>query len=120
MNSNVLQENHPWIQSYDSGVPAHLEFETLLISDFLKKSAKDFPKNMALQFQGYKMTYKELDGLVNIFASTLKNFGISRGDRVAILLPNTIPCVIAYYAVLRIGAIAVMNCPLYSDRELLH
>lgn len=120
MSSKVSRVKHPWIHSYDPGVPAHLEFDTLLVSDFLKKSAQSFPKNMALQFQGYEMTYKELDTLVNIFASTLKNFGVGKGDSVAILLPNTIPCVIAYYAILRIGAIAVMNCPLYSDRELLH
>jgi long-chain acyl-CoA synthetase len=39
---------------------------------------------------------------------------------VAILLPNVIPCVVAYYAIMRIGAITVMNNPLYSDRELEH
>jgi long-chain acyl-CoA synthetase len=120
MISKVSRVKHPWLHSYDSGVPAHLEFEALLVPDFLANSAQSFPKNMALQFQGYKMTYRELDTLVNIFASKLKTFGICKGDSVAILLPNTIPCVVAYYAILRIGAIAVMNCPLYSDRELLH
>jgi long-chain acyl-CoA synthetase len=120
MDSNVLPTEKPWLQSYDSGVPAHLEYDNVLVSDFLVKSALSFPKNMALQFQGYEMTYEELDNLVNIFATTLKDFGIGKGDSVAILLPNTIPCVIAYYATLRIGAIVVMNCPLYSDRELLH
>ncbi len=120
MSTKGSQAQQPWLQRYDSGVPAHLEFETLLISDFLKNSAQNFPRNMALQFQGYEMTYKELDTLVNKFSLTLKTYGICKGDSVAILLPNTIPCVIAYYAILRIGAIAVMNCPLYSDRELLH
>jgi len=43
-----------------------------------------------------------------------------KGDSVAILLPNLIPCVVAYYAILKIGGVAVMNNPLYSDRELGH
>ena len=38
----------------------------------------------------------------------------------AILLPNIIPCVVGYYAILKIGATAVMNNPLYTDRELEH
>jgi long-chain acyl-CoA synthetase len=46
--------------------------------------------------------------------------GIHQGDSVAILLPNVIPCVVAYYAILKVGARAVMNNPLYSDRELEH
>lgn len=120
MISKEQRVKHPWILSYDSGVPVNLEFKNFLVPDFLSNSAKIFPKNIALQFQGYEMTYKDLDDLVNTFASTLKSFGIQKGDSAAILLPNTIPCVIAYYAILRIGAIAVMNCPLYSDRELLH
>ena len=50
----------------------------------------------------------------------LIGFGVAKGDSVAILLPNVIPCVAGYYAILKIGAIAVMNNPLYSDRELEH
>ncbi len=110
----------PWFNSYDADVPASLEYENLVLPDFLKRSAEQFPRNMAIQFQGYKMNYQELNRIVNTFASALLNFGVGKGDRVGILLPNTIPCVVAYYATLRIGAIAVMNCPLYSDRELVH
>ena len=47
-------------------------------------------------------------------------FRRQEGDAVAILLPNMIPQLIAYYAMLRIGAIMVLNNPLYSDRELEH
>jgi long-chain acyl-CoA synthetase len=54
------------------------------------------------------------------FATCLASFGVKKGDAVAILLPNMIPTVVAYYAVLRLGAIVVMNNPLYTDRELEH
>ena len=56
--------------------------------------------------------------MVDRFAACLADFGIKKGDAVALLLPNVIPCVVAYFAILRIGAITVMNNPLYADPEL--
>ncbi len=120
MNTRTYKTHYRWLDAYDSGVPHRLDYENMLLPDFLRRSAAQFPEVMAVQFQGYEMNYRELDAMVDAFASALLGFGVHRGDRVAILLPNTIPCVVAYYATLRIGAIAVMNCPLYSDRELLH
>jgi long-chain acyl-CoA synthetase len=79
-----------------------------------------FPNKMALTFQGYQVSFAKLDDMVDRFAACLTDFGIKKGDSVAILLPNVIPCVVAYYAIMRIGAITVMNNPLYSDRELEH
>lgn len=58
--------------------------------------------------------------MIDRVAACLRSFGVQKGDSVSILLPNIIPCVAAYYAVLKIGAIAVMNNPLYTDRELAH
>jgi long-chain acyl-CoA synthetase len=75
---------------------------------------------MALLFQGYKVTFQQLKEMVDRFATALDGFGVKKGDRVAILLPNLIPCVVAYYGILKVGGIAVMNNPLYSDRELKH
>jgi long-chain acyl-CoA synthetase len=110
----------PWLSSYDEGVPEHIDYERVCLPDFLKRSAAAFPEKMALTFQGYRLSYAGLNDMVDRFAACLTDFGIKKGDRVAILLPNTIPCVAAYFAVLRIGAVTVMNNPLYSDRELLH
>lgn len=120
MGSKLTNQERPWLASYDTGVPHSLDYEHVLLSDFLRASSSNFPDTMALQFQGYELNYRQLDALVDRFASVLIDFGVEKGDSVAILLPNTIPCVISYYAILRIGAVAVMNCPLYSDRELLH
>ncbi len=120
MQTRTYETHYPWLDAYDEGVPHRLDYEEVLLHDFLRNSAAQFPEKMAVQFQGFEMNYRELDHMIDVFASVLHEFGITKGDRVAILLPNTIPCVVAYYATLRIGAIAVMNCPLYSDRELLH
>ena len=109
-----------WLKSYDKGVPDNIEFKDIFIPQYLEASTKKFPDTPALNFQGYTLTFTELSEMVATFAAGLKEEGIQKGDSVAILLPNVIPCVVAYYATLRIGAIAVFNNPLYSDRELEH
>ena len=120
MTKEIRYQDKPWLSSYEKGVPEHLDFEEAFLTDFLERSTEQFPDNMALLFQGYKVTYRELKNMVDCFTAVLADFGIKKGDSVAILLPNVIPCVVAYYAILKIGGIVVMNNPLYSDRELEH
>jgi len=110
----------PWLKSYETGVPESINYEEICLPDILERTARQFPDRTALIFQGFKMSYTELNDMVARFASCLSGFGIKKGDAVAILLPNVIPCVVAYFAVLKLGAITVMNNPLYSDRELEH
>jgi len=114
------QQERPWLKSYDKGVPANVDYEDTCLPDMLTRSAGAFPNQMALLFQGYKVNYQQLKVMVDRFATALDGFGVKKGDRVAILLPNLIPCVVAYYGILKVGGIAVMNNPLYSDRELKH
>ncbi|RLB80668.1 MAG: long-chain fatty acid--CoA ligase [Deltaproteobacteria bacterium] len=118
MTKQITYEEKPWITSYEAGVPEKIEYEEICLPEILERSARRFPNKMALLFQGYKITFRELNDMVNRFAASLHGFDIDKGDSVAILLPNVIPCVVAYYGILKIGAIAVMNNPLYSDREL--
>jgi len=120
MAKEIKYQDNPWVTNYEKGVPEKIEYEEICLPKILERSASKFPDKMALLFQGYKITYRELNDMVNRFAAGLHNFGIDKGDSVAILLPNVIPCVVAYYAILKIGGITVMNNPLYSDRELEH
>ncbi len=120
MTRESAGRDKPWLASYEKGVPEFVEYEDVCLPAFLERSAERFPDRSALNFQGYQISFRQLKEMVDRFASALSAFGVNRGDRVALLLPNTIPCVAAYYAVLKIGAIAVMNNPLYSDRELDH
>ncbi len=117
--SNAYQDK-PWLAHYDKGVPESVTYEETCLPEFLDRSAQKFPDTMALLFQGYKVTFRELKEMVDRFGACLAELGIQKGDSVAILLPNVIPCVVAYYAILKIGATAVMNNPLYTDRELEH
>ena len=116
--SEISYQNKPWIKSYEEGVPDNISIEKTCLPEFLGRTVKEFPDKMALTFQGFTVNYRELNDMVNRFADCLYSFGIKKGDSVAILLPNVIPCVVAYYAIIKLGGIAVMNNPLYSDREL--
>lgn len=120
MTRGIQYDDKPWLVHYARGVPAKIDYEEICLPAILDRSADQFPDNMALLFQGYTITYRQLSDMVNRFAACLAQFGVKKGDSVSILLPNLIPCVVAYYAILKIGAIAVMNNPLYSDRELEH
>jgi len=118
-NQNSYQDK-PWLSFYEQGVPEHVDYEEICLPALLERSVTQYPDNTALLFQGYQVSYRKLGDMVNRFASFLSGLGVKKGDSVAILLPNLIPCVTAYYAILKIGGVAVMNNPLYSDRELEH
>lgn len=120
MTKSMEYDEKPWLKKYEADVNATVDYETECLPAFLDRSAAEFPDQMALLFQGYKVSYRQLQEMVNRMANALQSMGIGQGDSVAILLPNVIPCVVAYYAILKIGARVVMNNPLYSDRELAH
>ena len=107
-----------WFKSYAPGVPQKIDFEKMTLPEALKRSAQIYPESTALLFMGKHLSYAELDRLVNRFARALLDLGVKKGDKVAMLLPNLPQTVIAVYAAFRIGAVAVMNNPLYTEREL--
>jgi long-chain acyl-CoA synthetase len=120
VTTESVYQNKPWLANFEEGVPEYVDFKDICLPEFLDQSAQKFPDRPALNFQGYRVTFRQLKEMVDRFATALNAMGIQQGDRVALLLPNIIPCVVAYYATLKVGGIAVMNNPLYSDRELLH
>ena len=109
-----------WHKSYAAGVPREVEFEKITMPEVLTRTAQRFPDRTALIFMGKKITYRELEALVNRFAKALKELGVKAGDKVAMLLPNMPQLVIANYAAFRIGAVPVLNNPLYTEHELAH
>lgn len=116
--SKPRYEDRPWLKHYSPHVPANIDYEKICIHQMLENSAVKYPDNTALIFMGYFVNYKELKEMVDRFAACLTDFGIKKGDKVAVLLPNCIHIVVAYFAILKLGAVAVMNNPLYTDREL--
>jgi long-chain acyl-CoA synthetase len=108
----------PWIASYAAGVPADLDPVTGSLVDIVEASARDYPDAPALQFFGRETTYRALEEAIARAAAGLKALGVGPGDPVAIVLPNCPQHIVAFYAILRLGAVVVEHNPLYTPREL--
>tara|TARA_R110002020_G_scaffold45528_10_gene130138 strand:- start:92 stop:1729 length:1638 start_codon:yes stop_codon:yes gene_type:complete len=86
--------------------------------DIVEASARDYPDAPALQFFGRTTSYRDLQQQIERAAAGLRAQGVKRGDPVAIVLPNCPQHIVAFYAVLRLGAVVVEHNPLYTPREL--
>lgn len=108
----------PWLVNYPKEVPATLTFEEIPVQEFLTRAYKANPSKVAIHFLGRDLTYTELYESSLRFANYLQSIGVEKGDRVAIMLPNTPQSVIAYYGAMYAGAVVVQTNPLYTEREL--
>ncbi len=108
----------PWLANYPEEVPSSLTFEEIPVQEFLTRAYKKNPSKVAIHFMGKDLTYTELYESALRFANYLQTLGVEKGDRVAIMLPNTPQSVIAYYGAMYAGAVVVQTNPLYTEREL--
>lgn len=109
-----------WLKFYDQGVPAEIDPPEEPVFVHLQHTAREFPRMIATDFFGARLTYAQLTRQVDCFAAALSELGIKPGDRVGIMLPNCPQTIIAYYGLLRIGAVAVLTNPMYVEREMTH
>ena len=113
-------ESKPWISSYAAGVPETIDPPTETLVDMIDASIKRFGSAIALEFFGATTSYRDLGEEIARAANGLRKHGVRAGDRVALVLPNCQQHIVAFYAVLRLGAIVVEHNPLYTERELRH
>jgi len=111
-----------WLKRYPAGVPETLKLdpeETLI--DVFEKSVREFGKRPAYSNFGKTISFSDLNVLSARFAGYLQNkLGLEKGDRVAIMMPNTLQYPIAVFGILRAGMVVVNVNPLYTHRELHH
>lgn len=110
----------PWLKRYDEGVPAHLEYPAIPLFKLLEEAAEKYPDRPCTIFKGAVITYREMNELTDRLAAGLTEIGIKKGDRVGIFMPNIPQFVLAYFAILKTGAIVVAINPLYTSREIEH
>ena len=108
----------PWLAQYAPGVPADIEESDESLVDLLDRAVGRFHDRVGLDFYGKATTYGELGDEVAQAAEALRGVGVQAGDRVALVLPNCPQHVVAFYAVLRLGAVVVEHNPLYTAEEL--
>ena len=116
-----MTDHRAWFRSWPSDVPKTKEpYPEASIYRMFADAAARFPDEPATAFFGKRLSFKELHGQIERFSGVLVSLGVKQGDRVGLLLPNCPQYLIAWYACQRIGAIAVGNNPLYTQRELEH
>jgi long-chain acyl-CoA synthetase len=111
----------PWIGNYPDGIEWDVELNIRPVHEQVLAACAKNPSAVALDFLGGTTSFGELAKKITAFAGALqRQFGVTKGTRVALMLPNTPFYPIAYYGVLRAGG-TVVNCnPLYTVHELGH
>jgi long-chain acyl-CoA synthetase len=110
----------PWTKHYDTGVPATLNYPDATVHDFLDDAVESYPDATCTIFFNKKRTYRSISDEAWRVANALRGLGVQKGDRVAIMLPNTPQFVVSFFGVLRAGAVVVPCNPLYTVPELRH
>ena len=89
------------------------------IFDALENTKNHFPDKEAILFGGESITYHDLHARSCRLSSVLKEVGdLQPGDRVALFLPNKPDFIVSYYAVVRLGAIAVSLNVMLKPEEM--
>jgi acyl-CoA synthetase (AMP-forming)/AMP-acid ligase II len=90
------------------------------VADLICAAAERAPDAEFLRFSGRSLTFRDVERLTSVVASSLAGRGIVAGDRVGIMLPNGLDFPVCWLAVLRLGAVAVPISVLYRSADLLH
>jgi len=118
----TMSTQRPWLASYPSGVPAEIDLhEYSSVVAVLESSCDRFRERPAFANMGKQISYDDVDRLSRQFAAFLTgDLGLTRGDRVALMMPNVLQYPIAIFGVLRAGLTVVNTNPMYTPRELKH
>ena len=110
-----------WLKSYPKGVPAEVDVHQYrsLVQVF-DEAATKFADRRAYTCMGKSITFGELDTLSAAFGAFLQSKGMTKGSRVALMMPNVLQYPICLFGVLRAGMVVVNVNPLYTPRELEH
>lgn len=114
-NPNTIPK--PWLRHYDKHVPVSLDYPRDSLPELFAKSCAENSHRVALQFLGKSLRYGQVEASATAFAAYLTELGIRKGDRVFLMLPNSPHFVITYYAILKLGAVAVPASPLDTPTE---
>ena len=110
-----------WLESYPPGVPADIDptqYPSLVA--LMDEAFHQYAPRVAYSFMGRDITFAETEALSRALAAYLQGLGLSKGDRVAIMMPNVPQYPVSVAAILRAGFVVVNVNPLYTSRELEH
>ncbi|TFF88928.1 MAG: long-chain fatty acid--CoA ligase [Promethearchaeota archaeon] len=114
-----MMENKLYYKFWPDDVPKKITLPERSLDENLRKTAKDYPNAIAITYQDFQLTYKELDEIVDRIANYLiRDLKINKGETIALHFNNIPPCIPAYYGILRSGARATLLAPLFREMEI--
>src|SRR5215475_15459962 len=108
----------PWLKNYDLWAPAEINPPNQPLYQILQIASTAYKEKPAVAFMGAFIDFGDLKKLVDRMATSLTKFGVVKGDRVGIMLPNCPQYLISFFAIVRLGAIVVNVNPIYTPREV--
>ncbi len=123
----ITYADRPWTKHYDKGVPTTINYPQTTLHDLLRKTASRVPNSTALITSARlpvlgrvatNTTYAELERLSDSLAAGLVDMGVKKGDRVAIIMPNSVAFAISFYAVLKAGGVIAATNPTYPADKM--
>ncbi len=112
------ENTYSWLASY----PPDVDWEAPLVRGpvhaLLDNTVAAYGDRPGVDFMGKKWTWGEVGAAVDALAAGLQAWGLQKGARVGLFLPNSFEYLVSYYAVLKAGGIVVNFNPLYAPREL--
>jgi long-chain acyl-CoA synthetase len=112
--------SRPWCRHYPGGLGETLEVPNVPLPRLFEERATRQANRVALSFYGTQVKYRDLLDQVRRMASALSALGVKKGDRVALYLLNTPQFIIAYLAILHLGAVVTPISPVYTSLEVKH
>jgi long-chain acyl-CoA synthetase len=110
-----------WLKSYPPGVPAEIDYTRYRsLVHLLEEAFGKYAKRNAYVCMDRFITYADVDLMSKKLGAWLQAQGLSKGARVALMMPNVLQYPVAIAAVLRAGYVVVNVNPLYTARELEH
>jgi long-chain acyl-CoA synthetase len=110
-----------WLKSYPKGVPAEINVNAYRsIPELIDQNVVKYRDRPAYRCMGKTITFADVDRLSNQFGAWLQSRGLSKGARVAVMMPNVLQYPVAVFGILRAGYTVVNVNPLYTPRELEH
>ena len=110
---------YPWTNQYPAGVPADIPaHDYVSLVDLLDRACKKYTQRTVASSFGQALSFQALDRDAQAFAGWLQSLALPKGSRVALMMPNVLPYLVALLGTLRAGHVIVNVNPLCTPREL--
>jgi len=116
----MVYQQKPWLNIYDPRINEHVSIDHQSLYDFLQDAVNRYNTKPAFTFLGRVWSYHETKILTDRLAAALHEVGFQKGDRLAIMLPNSPHYIFTLFGTFRLGGIAVQVNPMYVEREIEH